>query len=747
MNGNRRYWRLGCGIAWALALVLLFSAAAAETPPETRQPLDYGDPQNWVYLGSEDGETTVDVFFIAPSAFGGKEGSYIMDLTNEKARANFTGVINMEKGIYDRNTRFYAPVYRQVGYRVCGLPDAEAEPMMQSAFADVKDAFIYYMEHWNGGRPFILAGFSQGADMAIRLMKDCFGDETLQKQLIACYAIGWRLTEEETAQWPQLRAAQGEKDTGVIISFNTEAEEVGDSIMIPAGTKTLAINPLNWKTDGELAGKEMNLGACFTDYDGNISDEVPELTGAYLDAERGALKVTDIDPEVYNATLSILAPGVYHVYDYQFFYRNLEKNVQDRIQAYLNAEQSEDTLDRVVILSRHNIRSPLSGSGSLLGDITPHEWFQWTSNPSELSLRGAVLETLMGQYFRLWLEQEGLFPENYQPEEGAVRFYANAKQRTIATARYFSAGLLPVAAAPIETHVTYDTMDPVFEPSLNFVTEEYMQDAIAQIAEKGGEAGLDGILSSLNDAISLLMDTADIEQSEAYQAGKHGDLKAGETVLTLETGKEPKMTGPIKNATSVADAMILQYYEEPDKQKAAFGHDLTDEDWRLIHSIVDTYSDMLFCSPLVSVNVAHPLLEEIRAELSAEGRKFSFLCGHDANVASVLAALNYGDYLLPETVEQHTPIGVKLEFERWVNAENEAYYKISLVYQSTAQLRSMEQLTLESPPVVYPLHFEGMDEDGRIAEADLFKLLDGAIFAYDALVEQYTAEETLDDAA
>ena len=133
------------------------------------------------------------------------------------------------------------------------------------------------------------------------------------------------------------------------------------------------------------------------------------------------------------------------------------------------AEQAEDTLDRVVILSRHNIRSPLSGSGSLLGDITPHEWFRWTSNPSELSLRGGVTETIMGQYFRLWLEKKGLFPENYQPEEGAVRFYANAKQRTIATARYFAAGLLPVSEAPIEYHVAYDTMDPVFEPSLNFL--------------------------------------------------------------------------------------------------------------------------------------------------------------------------------------------------------------------------------------------------------------------------------------
>ena len=90
-------------------------------------------------------------------------------------------------------------------------------------------------------------------------------------------------------------------------------------------------------------------------------------------------------------------------------------------------QEAKYKLEQVVVLSRHNIRSPLSGSGSLLGDITPHQWFEWTSNPSELSLRGAMLETLMGQYFRLWLEKEGLFPENWKPEDGAERFYANAK--------------------------------------------------------------------------------------------------------------------------------------------------------------------------------------------------------------------------------------------------------------------------------------------------------------------------------
>jgi len=406
------------------------------------------------------------------------------------------------------------------------------------------------------------------------------------------------------------------------------------------------------------------------------------------------------------------------------------------------AEEADYTLDRVVILSRHNIRSPLSGSGSLLGDITPHEWFAWTSRPSELSLRGAVSETMMGQYFRLWLEKEGLIPENWQPEEGEVRFYANAMQRTIATARYFSAGLLPVAAVPVETHAAYNTMDPVFGNQLHFVTDEYAQDVTAQIAAKGGAAGLDGILAGLGDAISLLMETADIEKSDAYQAGTYGDLKNGETKITLEEGAEPKMSGPIRTATSVADAMTFQYYEEADAKKAAFGHELTLADWQKIHSIVDVYTEMLFRAPLISVNIAHPLLQEIRAELTGEGRKFSFLCGHDSNIASVLSAMRAEEYLLPETVEQDTPIGVKLTFERWISGDGEPFWKVSLVYQSTEQLRAMSPLTLENPPMIHPLSFEGVNanEEGMIAEAALLGLLDDVIDDYDELLEEYSGE-------
>ena len=45
-------------------------------------------------------------------------------------------------------------------------------------------------------------------------------------------------------------------------------------------------------------------------------------------------------------------------------------------------------LKEVVILSRHNIRSPLSTNGSALSKMTPHQWTNWSSASSELTLRG-----------------------------------------------------------------------------------------------------------------------------------------------------------------------------------------------------------------------------------------------------------------------------------------------------------------------------------------------------------------------
>ena len=404
------------------------------------------------------------------------------------------------------------------------------------------------------------------------------------------------------------------------------------------------------------------------------------------------------------------------------------------------------SLDKVVTLSRHSIRSPLTGGGSVLEEITPHSWFEWTSEPSELSLRGAVLETMMGQYFRLWMEDEGLIPKNWRPKENEARFYANAKQRTQATARYFSAGLLPVCVVPIEMNAPYDTMDDTFNPVIRFFSETYEEAALAQITAMGGDKGLAGCAEKLKDAIALLMDVTDMDQSEAYRAGKYGDLTKDENIVSLVPGKEPGISGPIRTATSVADALILQYYEEPDALKAAFGHELTWDGWCLVAGIVENYLEILYTAPLVSVNAANPLLKELKSELEQDGRVFSFLCGHDSNVGSVLAALNVEPYELPGTLETRTPIGVKLTFERWLDTEGAAWYRVSLVYQSTEQLRNYTPLTLETPPMKVPLSFQGVETNanGLIAEADLLARFLEAIDAFDALQDEYA---DLDEAA
>ncbi len=394
-------------------------------------------------------------------------------------------------------------------------------------------------------------------------------------------------------------------------------------------------------------------------------------------------------------------------------------------------------LEHVVVLSRHNIRSPLSGGGSALGTVTPHEWFAWSSNPSELSLRGGVLETEMGQYFRKWLEAEGLFPVNYHPADGAVRIYANSKQRTIATAQYFVSGLLPTANMPIETHVEYDTMDPVFTPQLTFVSSQYNADATEQVFELYGDA-----IRGLSDNYALIADVIDMEQSEAWKDGAQAAFTTDDTQLFLELNKEPSVKGSLKTACSVADALVLQYFEQPDDAKAAFGHELSLKQWKEISEVKDVYGDVLFTAPLIAVNVAHPLLLEIETELHTPGREFTFLCGHDSNVGSVLAALGVEPYELPGAIEK-TPIGCKLVFCRWVGPDGGKYCSVDMVYETTEQLRSASLLDLASHPAIVPLRFSGItpNADGVYAERDFMNLLRSSISEYDRILDDYALDE------
>ena len=303
-----------------------------EAEAETSASVDYSSADNWVYFGVGD-DKDVDLFLVCPTVDTLDEE--FMSLDNDVMKGYFAGALEMERGLYEDSTRMYAPYYRQMALNGYKLDTAERERRLAIAYKDVSDAFAYYLENENDGRPIILAGFSQGADMVYRLMEEYFGSEEMQQKLVAAYPIGWACTEDMVKEYPQIRPAQSADDLGVVISFDCEAPEVTDTIINPAGQKAYCINPLNWKTDSTPADKSLNIGSRFMKSSGKIKGESEQLCGCYIDEERGVLKVTEVTPAEYPAVLDILPEGSYHLYDYQFFFKNLQENVKHRVELYM----------------------------------------------------------------------------------------------------------------------------------------------------------------------------------------------------------------------------------------------------------------------------------------------------------------------------------------------------------------------------------------------------------------------------
>lgn len=277
----------------------------------------------------------VDVFLVGATADLGKDGTFQSSCCLPDDRYFQASLLRMQEGLYSDVCRIYAPYYRQACLSVYYLPDPERGPYLGKAYWDVREAFWWYLTHENQGRPFILAGYSQGADLALRLMEEFLDDEALQAQLVAAYLIGWRVTAEDLSAFPHLRMAKGETDTGVIVSFNSEAPGVTGSIIVPEGGYTYGINPLNWKTDETPADRTLNPGTVDLHMDGSADNDRPHLTGCYRSAARGTLILPDIPPADYPPGEKLFVEGCYHNYELKLFYRSVQDNVKKRVEAYL----------------------------------------------------------------------------------------------------------------------------------------------------------------------------------------------------------------------------------------------------------------------------------------------------------------------------------------------------------------------------------------------------------------------------
>lgn len=390
-------------------------------------------------------------------------------------------------------------------------------------------------------------------------------------------------------------------------------------------------------------------------------------------------------------------------------------------------------LEKVLIFSRHNIRSPHADQAAML---TPHKWFKWTSPSRELSLRGGVLETEMGQYFRKYLVDEEFMPENYVPADGEFLFYANSYQRTIATARYFSSGMLPIANVEVVRKYKLGTFDPVFEMGLKFMNDNFRKTVEKQVNDYLNVKDVRDMDKRFAKELTLLENVVDFKDSPYARKNHKTTFRSDDTTLVLEVGKGPTFDGTIKLSHTANDALIMQFYEEPTNAKAAFGKKLSDKQWEQIGEM-NAYYIGIIGTPALSVATSHPLIEYMNTELANDSRRFTFICGHDTNIISLLGALRVEDYSLPGVIDKRTPIGVKFVIEKWHGTDGKDYAALNMVYPDTTQIRSLEPLTLENPPKVYPLRLKGLqaNADGLYLLSDLKGRFAEAFKAYDAFAD------------
>lgn len=301
--------------------------------------IDYSDPARWLNVSS--GDMPVDVIYLYPTAWqpAAAGGMYsAIDEANMIAGAN--AVYERQATAFESVANVYAPYYRQMNINKtlgAGMTTDELEQVIgQVPARDVMEALDYYFANYNDGRPFILAGHSQGTQVMMVAMTEYFQQHPeLQERMVAAYLIGYTVTDEFLGKG-NFNFAAGADDTGVVISWNTEAPGVTGNPVVTPGA--LVINPLNWKTNGTYAGLDENLGSFMLDANGTYA-LLPGMADAFIDPDRGTL-LTNVDPSSVDALPAPFPAGSFHGYDYQFYYANIMANALHRSLVYLNRPQA-----------------------------------------------------------------------------------------------------------------------------------------------------------------------------------------------------------------------------------------------------------------------------------------------------------------------------------------------------------------------------------------------------------------------
>ena len=317
-----------------LGVMLLLAACNTKTPVEPEATaIDYADTTYWYAFG--DTNKPADVFYVYPTvstiSFADNDSSWFADITQVEVREEANGNQRFNKMLYD-DYNFYAPYYRQMIFESYNQPDSILLKNVAFAAQDVKDAFQYYMEHGNQGRPFFLVGHSQGSQVLIELLKNGMTDE--QRQLmVAAYCIGYHVTAEELAQYPErLAPAADSLETGKLIVFNS-ATDTAALASVSRGD-VVGINPTVWSAIADTIPAEYQLGMAKYNEARDSVLIVPCVTKTYL--FQHTTICPDLDPDmVFIPAYEHMFPhGNLHFADSWLFAGNVKQNMACRLRHF-----------------------------------------------------------------------------------------------------------------------------------------------------------------------------------------------------------------------------------------------------------------------------------------------------------------------------------------------------------------------------------------------------------------------------
>ncbi|MBD5356829.1 MAG: DUF3089 domain-containing protein [Bacteroides sp.] len=280
---------------------------------------DYSDVGMWTIARNDTDNNGADVFYI-PSTWEydwyTSDGriSHHADPSRADHRADMGIEIGEVADYMADGNNFYSPYYRHITLDSWATlnEDTINRRYYDVAFVDVKNAFDRFIKQYNGERPFILTGFSQGGKSVVELLKVM--DEETRERMIAAYVMGYKVTPEDVATHPYIQAAQDSLDTGVVICYNS-VSDVKYLKPVVSAPNVMCINPVNWHTDNTPA----------------ILNDTITVT---VDMEAKVLVVDGFDGSYLPNILDILNVGDYHGAEPSLYSECLRKNFRQRITSF-----------------------------------------------------------------------------------------------------------------------------------------------------------------------------------------------------------------------------------------------------------------------------------------------------------------------------------------------------------------------------------------------------------------------------